>query len=138
MDTTSLTGRAEGQPPPLWGSAGCPGQQAAVGGMGLAWDAQMRETLFLVLFRAFALNLSLMSTVCREAVSGKDTSPLGALSDVNFHQEISMVMDYLVHCPSGGNLASGGPRPGHQHQATPEFPNSTLNLDPSDGSMRKE
>lgn len=49
-----------------------------------------------------------------------------------------MVMDNLVYCPSGDNLASGSPRPGHQHQPTPEFPNSTLDSDPSDGSMRKD
>lgn len=136
MDTASLTGRAEGQPPPTVGVSRLPWPASCSGRDGACLGCtDERDT---VLFRAFALNLSLTSTVCREAGSGKDTSPLGALSDVNFHQEISMVMDYLVHCPSGGNLASGGPRPGHQHQATPEFPNSTLNLDHSDGSMRKE
>lgn len=90
-----------------------------------------------MLFRAFSLN-PFLTTVCCEAGSGKDTCLPAVLLDVNLYQEISVVLGYLVHCPSGGNSASGGQRPGHQSQPTPEFPNSTLNFDPSDGSTRKE
>lgn len=51
MATVSLMDGAEGQPPPvqlppLWGSTGSLCHQAAVVGMGLAWDAHMRHRGF--------------------------------------------------------------------------------------------
>lgn len=62
MAIVSLMDGAEGQPPPvqvspLWGSTGSPCHQAAVAGMGLAWDAQMRHGGFWSIWAKFVFEI---------------------------------------------------------------------------------